>query len=75
MNGTVTVPVDLRSSPKAPPLIFYQGVLDNATFVPGDSVAQGDVMVVKGEQLSFSPTLPGQAPPLLDKARRHARCW
>ncbi len=67
VNGTVTVPVDLQIIPKGPPVIFYQGVLDNATFVPGDTVAQGDVMVVKGEQLSFSPYTPGQAPPLATK--------
>lgn len=67
LNGTVTVPVNLQIVPKAAPSIFYQGVLDNATFVPGDTVSQGDVMVVKGEQLSFSPYTPGQAPPLATK--------
>ncbi len=62
-NGTVTVPIDLQIVPKGNPLIYYQGVLDNATFVPGDTVAQGDILVVKGEQLSFSP-LTSAAPPL-----------
>jgi uncharacterized protein (TIGR03437 family) len=61
-NGTVTVPVDLQIVAKGNPLVYYQGVLDNGTFVPGDTVAQGDVMVVKGEQLSFSPYTPGQLP-------------
>lgn len=62
-NGTVTVPIDLQIVPKGSPLIYFQGVLDNATFVPGDTVSQGDIMVVKGEQLSFSaPTY--LAPPL-----------
>ncbi len=63
-NGTVTVPIDLQIVAKGNPTIYYQGVLDNATFVPGDTVSQGDILVVKGEQFSFSaptylsPTLP-----------------
>jgi uncharacterized protein (TIGR03437 family) len=56
--------VDLQIVAKGAHYIYYQGVLDNGTFVPGDTVAQGDVMVIKGEQLSFSPFTEGQAPPL-----------
>jgi uncharacterized protein (TIGR03437 family) len=67
VNGSVTVPVDFQVVAKGPPLIYYQGVLDNATFIPGDTVAQGDVMVVKGEQLSFKPFAAGQAPPLANQ--------
>lgn len=66
-NGTVTVPVDLIIVPKGAPTVFYQGVLDNATFVPGDTVSQGDIMIVKGEQLSTSGYTPGTAPPLPTK--------
>jgi len=65
-NGTITIPVSLTVTAKGAPLIYYQGVLDNGTFVPGDTVAAGDVMVVKGEQLSFNPYTPGQAPPLIN---------
>jgi uncharacterized protein (TIGR03437 family) len=64
VNGTTTVPVELQIVAKRPPTIAFQGVLDNATFIPGDTVSQGDIMVVKGEQLSFSPFTPGPAPPL-----------
>ena len=64
VNGTQTVPVTLTVVAKGPPVIAYQGVLDNATFVPGDSVSPGDVMVVKGDQLSFSAYTAGPAPPL-----------
>ncbi len=64
VNGTQTIPVTLTVVPKGAPVIAYQGVLDNATFVPGDTVAPGDVMVVKGDQLSFSAYTPGPAPPL-----------
>jgi len=62
-NGTVTVPINLQVVDKGNPLIYYHGVLDNATFIPGDTVAQGDILVVKGEQLSFS-SLTSSAPPL-----------
>jgi uncharacterized protein (TIGR03437 family) len=62
-NGSLTVPIALKVVAKDAPLIYYQGVLDNGTFVPGDTVAAGDVMVVKGEQLATSyPANP--APPL-----------
>jgi uncharacterized protein (TIGR03437 family) len=67
VNGTLTVPVDLQVVAKGSPSIFFQGVLNNATFVPGDTVSQGDIVVVKGEQLSFSPFTPGPAPPLPTK--------
>lgn len=63
-GGAVTVPVDLTVEATGAPVVSYQGVTDNATFVPGDTVAQGDVMVVKGDQLSLSAYTPGQAPPL-----------
>jgi len=64
INGTQTVPVTLTVEANGPPVINYQGVLDNATFVPGDSVAPGDVLAVKGDQLSLSPPASGPAPPL-----------
>jgi uncharacterized protein (TIGR03437 family) len=64
VNGPSNIPVNLTIVAKGAPLIYYQGVLDNGTFVPGDTVSQGDIMVVKGEQLSFSAFTPGQAPPL-----------
>ena len=66
-NSPTTVPVDLQIVDKGAPLIFYQGVLDNGTFIPGDAVCPGDIMIVKGEQLSFSPFTPGQAPPLANQ--------
>jgi uncharacterized protein (TIGR03437 family) len=60
-NCPVKVPVNLEIVPQGPPVIKYQGALDNATFSPTGS--PGDVMVVKGEQLSlrgpvFAPSAP-----------------
>jgi uncharacterized protein (TIGR03437 family) len=64
INGSVTVPVNLLVVPKGAPVIYFQGVQDNATFIAGDALAPGDVAVVKGEQLSFSAFTSGPAPPL-----------
>jgi len=63
-NGNIAVPVSLQVVPKGAPLIYYQGVLDNATYIPADTVTPGDILIVKGEQFSFSPLTLGQAPPL-----------
>jgi uncharacterized protein (TIGR03437 family) len=64
VNGAITVPVDFEVVAKGAPLINFQGIVDNAIFGAGDAVARGDVTVVLGEQLSFSPLTVGQAPPL-----------
>ena len=69
-NPSITVPVSFEVVAKGAPLIYYQGVLDNATFTPGDTVSQGDIMVVKGEQFSFSPLTLGKAAPLAYRGRR-----
>ena len=66
-TGPVSTKVNLVVVPKGPPLIFFQGVLDNAAFNPGDALAPGDIAVVKGEQLSFSAFTSGPAPPLATK--------
>jgi uncharacterized protein (TIGR03437 family) len=63
-NGSIAVPVSLQVVAKGAPRIDYQGVLDNATYVAGDTVTPGDIVIVKGEQFSFSPLTLGQAPPL-----------
>ncbi len=52
-NCPIQVPVSLEVVPQGPPLVFYQGVVDNVTFDPGLAVAQGDVAVVQGQQLSL----------------------
>jgi uncharacterized protein (TIGR03437 family) len=61
-NGTITVPVDFTVVPKGPPLVYYQGVVDNGTFGAGDPVARGDVVAVRGEQLSAAALTVGQVP-------------
>jgi uncharacterized protein (TIGR03437 family) len=44
--------------------VDFQGVLDNATYVPGDPIARGDIVAIKGEQLSMVAPASGPAPPL-----------
>jgi uncharacterized protein (TIGR03437 family) len=66
-NSVTPVPplaVELTVVPQGPPLISFNGVVDNAVFGAGDALASGDVAVVLGEQLSFQPLTVGPAPPL-----------
>jgi uncharacterized protein (TIGR03437 family) len=60
----LTVPVELEIVAAGPPVIDFQGVQDNATFVPGDAVAPGDIAVVKGQQLSTKEFVQAGAPPI-----------
>ena len=61
---SLRVAVDLEIISAGPPVIDFQGVQDNATFVPGDAVAPGDIVAVKGQQLSKLAAAFGPAPPL-----------
>jgi uncharacterized protein (TIGR03437 family) len=51
LNCPLQIPVTLEVDPQGPPVVNYQGVLDNATFSTTGS--PGDVMIVKGTQLSL----------------------
>ena len=69
VNSPTQVPVSLQVVAKGPPLIQYQGVVDNASFTPGGPVSPGDIALVKGEQFSFAGAsdggyTAGPAPPL-----------
>ncbi|MCX6627651.1 MAG: uroporphyrinogen-III synthase, partial [Candidatus Solibacter sp.] len=61
---SLTVPVDLEVVSAGPPVLDFQGVQDNATFVPGDPVAPGDIVAVKGQQLSAKDGTQAGAPPI-----------
>jgi uncharacterized protein (TIGR03437 family) len=74
-NGSVTftsnsvtsvpdVPVVLTVVTQGPPVISFNGVVDNAIFGSGDALTSGDVAVVLGDQLNFKALTVGQAPPL-----------
>ena len=61
-NCPVQVPVTVEVDPVGPPIVNYQGVLDNATFSTTGS--PGDVMVVKGQQLSMQVPQTASGTPL-----------
>jgi uncharacterized protein (TIGR03437 family) len=61
---SLTVPVDLEIIAAGPPVVDFQGVLDNAIFAAGDSLTRGDISAVKGQQLSMAAPAVGTAPPL-----------
>ena len=50
---SLTVPVDLEIVAAGPPVVDFQGVLDNAIFAPGDTIARGDIVAVEGQQSSM----------------------
>ncbi|MEO8595196.1 MAG: IPT/TIG domain-containing protein [Candidatus Solibacter sp.] len=61
---TLTVPVELEIISAGPPVVDYQGVLDNAIFAAGDAISRGDIVAVKGQRLSMAAPAAGSAPPL-----------
>jgi len=61
-NCPVQVPVTLEIDPQGPPIANYQGAVDNATFSPTGS--PGDVMIVKGAQLSLEAPQTASGTPL-----------
>jgi len=64
VTSTLVVPVELEIVATGPPVIDYQGVLDNAIFATGDPIARGGIVAVKGQRLSMKAPASGSAPPL-----------
>jgi uncharacterized protein (TIGR03437 family) len=63
-NGPVSIPVQFTVSAQAPPVAYFEGVVNNATFEGGDLVAPGTIAAVFGEQLFFSEPASAAAVPL-----------
>lgn len=61
---SLPIQVELEVVAAGAPVVDFQGVLDNATYVPGDPIARGDIVAIKGEQLSMVAPASGPAPPL-----------
>jgi uncharacterized protein (TIGR03437 family) len=55
VNGTVTVPVQLTVVAQGAPFTYFGGAVNIATYRATDSVGQGDIVSVWGEQLSDQP--------------------
>lgn len=60
----VTIPVLLTVVAPGPPTVTYQGVVDNATFAAGDTLAQGDIAAVFGDQFTSGDPAGASALPL-----------
>lgn len=60
----VAIPVNLEIDAQAAPVANFEGVVNNATFVPGQSVAPGDIMAIFGDQFIYSTPLYAGATPL-----------
>jgi uncharacterized protein (TIGR03437 family) len=62
-NSSLSVPVTLVVEAAGPPVAAVGGALNNATFIGGESLAQGDIVALKGDQLiSGTPVADGGAP-------------
>lgn len=71
-NGPRSVPVELEVVARGAPWAYFGGVVNNATFAGGETVSQGDICAVFGEQLSYEDPQEGKQLPLvreLGKAR------
>ncbi|MCC6293649.1 MAG: hypothetical protein IT164_13445 [Bryobacterales bacterium] len=66
-NGSVVIPVEMEVFPAGAPVVFPDSVLNNATFDPGDFVAPGGIIALKGEQLHFGDPLQNTSLPLPTK--------
>ena len=52
-NAPIAIPVRLEITQQTAPAAAFQGVVNNATFAAGESVAQGDIVAVFGDQLAY----------------------
>jgi len=52
-NSSVPVPVQLTVEPQGPPVAAAGGVVNNGTFASNESLAQGDITAVFGDQLTY----------------------
>jgi uncharacterized protein (TIGR03437 family) len=64
VNALPPIPVNFQVLAAGTPYIPFQGVVDGATFTPGDAVSPGDIVTIFGEQLSYAAPSTGGAPPL-----------
>jgi hypothetical protein len=53
VNGSLVIPVEVEVFAQSAPIVFPDSVLNNATFDPGDFVALGGIVAVKGDQLHY----------------------
>jgi uncharacterized protein (TIGR03437 family) len=61
-NASVSIPVQLTIEAATTPVASAGGVVNNGTFATGESLAQGDIVAVFGDQFTYGD--PQQAPSL-----------
>lgn len=64
VNGPLSVPVELVVPDRAAPRLYYQGVVNNATFDPEQPVAKGGVVALRGEQFTYGEPRQNSSLPL-----------
>jgi uncharacterized protein (TIGR03437 family) len=63
-NSTVTVPVQLNVVAQTAPVSAAGGVVNNGTFAGGESLAQGDIAALFGDQFTFGDPQQASSLPL-----------
>ena len=64
INCPLTIPVNFQVVAQAAPYIPFEGAVNNATQVAGESVCPGDWMALLGDQLSLQPFTEASTVPL-----------
>ena len=63
-NGSVVVQVTLNVEAQGPPFAAAGGVVNNGNFAGGESLAQGDIVALFGDQFTFSEAQQAMVLPL-----------
>jgi uncharacterized protein (TIGR03437 family) len=63
-NGPFNVPVEMDVVAAAGPVSYYQGVVDNAVYKLGATIAPGELVAVRGEQFTTGAPVSAQKLPL-----------
>lgn len=63
-NGPFVVPVEMDVVATGPPVSYFQGVVDNAIYQIGATVAPGDLVAVRGDQFTLGAPVSAQTLPL-----------
>ena len=63
-NGPFTVPVEMDVVATGAPVSYYQGVVDNAIYQLGATIAPGELVAVRGEQFTLGAPVSAATLPL-----------
>lgn len=63
-NSPVTIPVEIAVIPTGPPVTYFGGVVNNASFDANGGLAQGDITAAFGEQFTSGDPVAASSLPL-----------